>query len=257
MVAIINGEVSSLLAGASQTEAQWSYLWKTLLVSLAGLLVTTIVYAAAQRAVLRPREGGPGFLRLGMDEVRLFFLSLLYLVVFIVGVIVISFVFAIFMGGASTDASTTGAIVVLVVGAVLAAYFGTKLSLTFPLTIIREGYAVGEGWALTNGRFWTLFGAYFILFLIMLGTGIAIILATQQDYLQAVFQYGVNSDEAVRASLREYELLNAGEVDVQLVLHWVLSSIQGGIGFALCGGAVATAAQELTADEDGLSETFS
>ena len=47
------------------------------------------------------------------------------------------------------------------------AWFYVKLSLSFPLTLLRRRFVIGEAWTLTKGRFWTLFGAYFMIFVIM------------------------------------------------------------------------------------------
>ena len=56
--------------------------------------------------------------------------------------------------------------------------------------------------------------------------------------------------------MREYQVLMMGEIDVNMILKWVLGAAASGLTVALIGGAVATATQELTADEQGLSDTF-
>jgi hypothetical protein len=257
MTEIIKGQMEALYAGASEATVQLGIYWRSLLVSLAGIVVTSVLYAAAQRAVLRPREGGPGFLRLGMDEVRTFLLTIFYLIIFVIATIVLGFIVALFMGGAGPQAVGSAALIVLVLIAVMLAYFGTKLSLTYPVTIIRESFAIGEGWSLTDGRFWTLFGAYLILFLILLCLTIASLMVTDWDYLSAFLEYGINSPQVQQAALREYQQLMMGEIDTRLILTWGLTAVQGGISLTLGAGAVATAAKELTADEDGLTETFS
>jgi uncharacterized integral membrane protein len=144
---------------------------------------------------------------------------------------------------------------VLVCGA--GAWFATKVSLSFPLTLKERAFAIGEGWSLSRGRFWTLFGAYLIIFLILLVLGIANLAVTQPEYLSAVFQHGFRSFEAQLASAAPYQKLMVGEIDAQIIIGWLLTAVQGAIGYALLGGAAATAVQQLTADEAGLSETFS
>jgi hypothetical protein len=49
----------------------------------------------------------------------------------------------------------------------------------------------------------------------------------------------------------------SGTIDAQIIIGWVLTALQGTVGYALGGGAAATAVQQLTADQPGLSETFS
>jgi len=206
--------------------------------------------------VLRPREGGPGFLRLGMDEVRLSLLALLYLLVAIIVIVIMMVILSLFVGGAGSAGVNAGVAIGAIVGIVAGAYFGTKLSLTFPTTLIREKYAIGEGWSLTNGHFWTLFAAFLIIVLILIGLALAIGLATQQEAIVAIFSGGSYEAQVQAAELREYTLLSSGGIDGSIILQWIVTGIQGGLSVALMGGAAATAAQQLIADEDGLTETF-
>lgn len=57
--------------------------------------------------------------------------------------------------------------------------------------------------------------------------------------------------------LSEFERLAYGGIDARMVIGWVLSAAVGTIGLTLWAGAAATAARELSGDEDGLAETFS
>jgi hypothetical protein len=57
--------------------------------------------------------------------------------------------------------------------------------------------------------------------------------------------------------LLQFQRLAAGTIDAPIIIGWVLTAVQSAIGVALLGGAAATAVQQLTADEEGLSETFS
>jgi hypothetical protein len=253
VAAILQGNIEALMSGASEASVQMSYLTQSTLVGLAGLVVSTIIYAAVMRAVLRPTEGGPGWLKLGMDEVRLFLLLLLYLLIFVIGLVLIGLLLAVMLGPAG---AANLPVVLSLIAIVAGAYFGTKLSLTFPLTLKTKRFAVDDGWRLTKGRFWTLFAAFLIIFVGLFAVGVVIMFATQPDYISAISQYGFGP-EAEAASLRHFELLMAGTIDTQIVINWVLTAIQGAVGYALLGGAAATAVQQLTADEEGLSETFS
>ena len=254
MMAIVQGNIDALMSGESVQSIQASTTVKSLLVSLAGLVVSTILNAAVQRAILRPDEGGPGWLRLGMDEVRLFLLVILYLIIFLVGFLVAGLIVGLFVAGAGAGAV---ALVLVVLACIAGAYFGTRVSLSFPLTLKEQAFRIGEGWSLTRGRFWTLLGTYLIIFVILLVLGVVNLAVTQPEYLSAVFRYGFGSPEAQQASVDQYFRLTTGEIDAQLVIGWVLTGVQGAIGYALFSGAAATAVQQLTADEAGLSETFS
>lgn len=258
-VAIMDGQVEALAAGtASETSVAWSILGQFMLVNLVTLMVAMVVYAATQRAVLRPEEGGLASLRLGMDEVRLFLLALLYVVLFYVALFVMGIVFAMIVGGFAPRGNVTTAVVLFVIlSAIPCAFFYVKLSLSFPLTLMRGRFVIGEAWNLSTGRFWTLFGAYLIIFVIIIALSLGVGLVTQHEYFAAIFQGGVNSKRAQQAALREYMQLRSEGVDATIVLQWVASAVLGALGVALWGGAAATAAYELTVDREGLARTFS
>jgi hypothetical protein len=123
---------------------------------------------------------------------------------------------------------------------------------------MRRRFAIGEGWGLTNSHFWTLFAAYLIICLILIGLALALGLATQQVAVVALFNGLGTYEERMQAEvLREYYLLSAGGLDGPMIVQWVVGGIQGALGVALIGGVAATAANELTADAEGLSDTFS
>lgn len=254
MTAIMNGGMSSALSGEPTESIQLTIALQSILLGLGGLVVTIILYAAVHRAILRPDEGGPGWLRLGMDEVRYGALFLLCGIIFVVAAVVVGLFLAAFFSGAGPSVAKLAIYILL---GIAAALFGTKLSLIFPLTLQRQAFAIGDGTALTRGRFWTLFATYFIIFVIMLVIGIANMAVTEPEYLSAIFQHGFGSFEEEQASVLQYQKLMAGTVDAQVVIGWVLTAVEGAISCALLGGAAATAVQQLTSDEPGLAETFS
>ena len=257
MASLVQGLFEALSNGESVETAQLSFALQTLLAGFVVSIVSTIVYAAVQRAIIHPDEGGPAWLKLGMDELRFFLLILLFSVIFGVGFLIATFFLALFFAGAGAGGQQAMQLVIMALAFVACSYFATKLSLSFPLTLKEKRFAIGEGWALSNGRFWTLYAAYFIVFLILLAVGIVSSLVTDPDYMSAVLQHGFASPEADAASLLQFQRLAAGTVDAPIIIGWVLSALQGAIGAALLGGAAATAVQQLTTDEKGLSDTFS
>lgn len=254
MAALLRGTMDAVVSGTSPESAQLSYAMQALLVGIVGLIVSAILYTAAMRAVLRPAEGGPGWLGLGMDEVRQFLLILLYVVIFSVVTAVLGAILVAIAGAAAEGTLVT---VLTVFGLLVAFALGVKLSLTFPLTLKRRAFAVGDGWRLTNGHFWTLFGAFFIISLIVIALGALTMVVTEPDYIAAIMEHGFLSPEAEQASLAQYERLMLGTIDAPIIITWVLTAIQGAITYALAGGAAATAVQQLDGAEEGLSETFS
>ena len=77
-------------------------------------------------------------------------------------------------------------------------YAEVRLSLAFPLTFMRRSFVIGEAWRLTRGRFWTLFGAYFIIGLVyMVLAGILFCFAFGPFFSEVA--QGPNSPEAIRS----------------------------------------------------------
>jgi hypothetical protein len=254
---LVQGLFDALLSGESVQSVQLSFAMQSLLVAVAIGVVSTILYAAVQRAILRPTEGGPGWLKLGMDEIRFLLIVVLYSIIFAVALIIAGVILGLFFAGSGESGMQIMQILIIILGFIACSYFGTKLSLSFPLTLKEGTFSIGEGWSLSNGRFWTLYGAYFIILLILMAVGIASSVVTEPEYLSAVFQHGFSSPEADQASLLQFQKVAAGTIDAPVIIGWVLTALQGAIGVALLGGAAATAVQELTADEAGLGDTFS
>jgi hypothetical protein len=123
MVAITDVQIAAMMAGDSETAAVAATLPHTMLLGVVTLMVTMVICAAVLRAALRPAEGGPGALRLGMDEVRLFLLALLYIVLFTIVLFVIGFILVLLMTPAGPEAAVlAGGVLTIALGA----YFYTS-----------------------------------------------------------------------------------------------------------------------------------
>ena len=254
---ILDGQLAAVADGATEADVRGAILLQFMLVGIVSILFTTIVYAAMLRAMLRPEEGGPGFLRIGMDEARLFFLTLLFMIILGIGAFFGMLGFGFAVGGASPESQQIGMIIYFAVLAVAVGYFFTKLSLSLPLTFLQRRFEVGEGWALTKGHFWTLLAAYLILVIIVIAVSLIASLATEQEYFTAIAQGGFTSAEADQVALRDYYLLSSGTIDAMMIVRWVVQAALGAFSLALLSGAAATATQELVADQERLDQTFS
>jgi len=147
--------------------AGMSQMFGLYLLLMIGLLV---LYTAALRAAVRPAESGFAYLRLGMDEVRMVLVALVLSVGFFLLYVLLALVIGV-IGGVVAVAARAAAVPVfvllgLIVFAVLI-FFYVRFSLAFALTMQRGKIMIGESWNLTKGRFWTLFGAYFVVGLIV------------------------------------------------------------------------------------------
>lgn len=149
---------------------------------LLSLLIYPVVYAAMNRAVLRPGEDRFGYLRLGADELRQLGLLLLYVAVAIgayIAVVLVMLVIALIGGlligllGKGAAPVVGGLIAVLMFIGLLcgAAYAAVRLSLASALTFATGRVNLFGSWALTRGQFWPMFGV------LMLSAAISVVVA--------------------------------------------------------------------------------
>lgn len=111
-------------------------------------------------------------LKLGMDEVRVFIVSL-------VGCILVFAIYlgcvlaAVALGGMLTAVTQSPAAMVVVLLGYIAAlvlmiWIGIRLALAGPASVGEGRFVIFESWGMTKGRFWTLFLGYLILCVIVL-----------------------------------------------------------------------------------------
>jgi hypothetical protein len=224
------------------------------------LLVGAVLYTAGMRAVLRPQAGGLGFLRLGMDELRILVLVILFAVVFTAILVAAVMLLTLFTAGVAVS-SESPAMAVLLSIVVFFAVFGlflfllVRLSLAFPLTLHRRQIVIGEAWTLSKGRFWTLFGAGLIVTLIGMMLSVFISAFAAGSYFMDLMAAG--GDPEATARLAEEQMQNAATLSPALLLQSAASSVMGAIWIALSAGSAATAARLLLADEfDDAEEVF-
>ncbi len=240
-------------AAVGDPSAMISAMVPIYLISFIMLLVGLVLYAAAMRAVLRPDANSAGFLRLGMDELRLLGLLILF---FIVGFMLV-FVFSILAGligvGAAAGSQSSGvafvafSLVPLAVFIVML-FLTIRLSLAFPLTLHRGKLAIGEAWKLSRGRFWTLFGAALVVTLLVTILNMAVSLMTMGGYMFDIFAAVGDPNAASRVA--EAQARTFGKFSPMMILYSLGSAITAGLWVTLAGGSIATAAKLLIADAD-------
>lgn len=229
-----------------------------MLMDLGMLILFIVLFTATQRAVLRPEQSSFAYMRLGVDELKMFALAFVMLIAFYIGMLVLMLVTFLVAGALTLAAGPAGAVVsaAFVICVMVAAmfWFQVRVSLMFPMTMMTGNIAIGEGWRLSRGHFWTLLGGYLVITLIIVALWIGVIAVTMGPYFQALMRAGsdpVAMQQAMQAQMAQYASLTP-----QSILAMVLMSVMGGLGLALYGGAIATAAKELTIDREGMAATF-
>jgi hypothetical protein len=240
-------------AAAADPSAVIGVMIPVYLISFVMGLVGIILYAAAMRAVLRPDAGGLAYLRLGMDELRLLGLLILFSIigfVLMVGFMILLGLLGV--GAAMGSQSSGGTVIVMIVGMIamftVMLYFIVRFSLAFPLTLHRGRITLGEAWRLSRGRFWTLFGAAVVITVLVSVLNMAVSLVTMGSYMFDVMAAAGNPEAAARAM--ESQTRSFGQLGPMMILSSLGGAIVAGLWVALSGGSIATAAKLLLADEN-------
>ncbi|RZJ46565.1 MAG: hypothetical protein EON87_04190 [Brevundimonas sp.] len=126
-----------------------------------AIVIGAMLNAAVARAVIRPAESAFGYLRLSMDEVRVFVVSLLLGILITVASMAIFMVIGILAGAASATGQTWLWLVIVLAalgGMAAIVWLMVRLCLAIPITLAERRMAVFASWGLTKGHFWSLFG---------------------------------------------------------------------------------------------------
>jgi len=223
------------------------------LVILLALVFSAVMACAVYRVVLRPDERSFGGLRLGMDELRMMGLFLILIVAGIFLGLVVGLLLMLVFGGAIAATGGGGGTVLLIgilyFAMILACiYVGVRLSLIFPMTFVRKRIAIDEGWALTRGRFWTLFLVFLVVFVLMIILYLTAVAPFSGPFLGEMIQAMKNPEAMQSAQAQEAASLAAQPLTTMILLT-VLGAIVQAIGHALNGGAAATAVREFLRDD--------
>lgn len=126
-----------------------------------SLAAGAVVYAAVSRAVLRPEESRFGYLRFGLDEVRVLVVTVaLGLMFMALGGVTFTLVGIVGGLAASLEAPWLWLVAVLLGLAALGGliWLGVRLCLAVPITVGERRIAILDSFRLTRGRFWPLLG---------------------------------------------------------------------------------------------------
>jgi hypothetical protein len=172
MFALAGGSFVALMAAATDlqgvtnpTPADLEPLWAAY-AGMAWILPLSLVfgavmYAAALRVVLRPEEKAFGYLRLGMDEVRVFVVTLVLTILAGIAAAVVFGLAGVLGALAAAAAGDAGGLIAFVVVLAAVAFFiwlAVRFSLALPITVAEKKFAIFDSWNVTKGRVWGLIG---------------------------------------------------------------------------------------------------
>lgn len=229
------------------------------LLELVALVVMVVVMTAVQRAVLQPERSAFAYMRLGMDELRMFALAVILFVVYyilmLIAMLVLALVASLIGVAAGMGAAATVGIVMLLGVLALTLVFEVRFALAFPLTLMRGKIIIGDAWRITRGRFWTLLGAFLLLTLILIAVVVAAALVSNGGYFADMIRSRFSPAGAAAAQQamlsRQFSAVNG-----TVVFGWIVNAFAGTLALVLFGGGVATAARELTGNTEEIAETF-
>jgi hypothetical protein len=131
------------------------------LINFGGMIVGSVIYCAIARAVLFPERRAWAYMRLGLPEIFLFLLLFGATIAMFVGVFVTIFPIGLLaaLGFAAHAPFVGGAVIFFGVIAVVAVvlWLFTRFSLLGAMMVQDGKFHFGDAWALTRGRFWSLF----------------------------------------------------------------------------------------------------
>ncbi|GAA4768063.1 hypothetical protein GCM10023219_12420 [Stakelama sediminis] len=226
---------------------------------LMQLIVMLVLSAAIYRAVLRPQESAAGYLRLGMDELRLLGLSILFGIAWVILLVGISIVIALVAGvgavgmGLGSNGSAGPGVLAIVLSIVLGlgslvlmAFLGVRFALAFPLTVYRRRIMIGEAWRLSRGNFWAMLAAFIVVFIINIVVMVLVNAIGGAGYMASLLRGMSNPEQLSAASQARMEMLS--HFSFFMILTWILSAVAGLLWLVLNCCGLANAARQLLGD---------
>jgi hypothetical protein len=220
-----------------------------------GLAFQCMMAAAVYRVIFRHEDTRFGYLRLGIDELRLMGLTLVY-----VGM-AIGLLFLLTLGSAllAAAASLAGQAPALFVGACaelfslgFIVYVAVRLSLAPVATFAERRLTVMESWTLTRGQFWRLFLTYALALCCVVVIGfLALILFAALAGIVVLLTGGQLSD--VGAIFKPDETSIAAYLNPGAVAYMVVGSIFSTLYYAVIAAPGAVAYRHLHPRELGVS----
>jgi hypothetical protein len=148
------------------------------IIRLLSAVVKTVACAAVFRAVLEPKNSAFAYLRFGMQEVWIFLVTLVEMILIGIGMVAAIIVSALIVGGLAIGVShPAGVIAGVCLGlAILVGlcWVALRLSMATPMSFDERQFRLFESWKLTRGHAWSLL--LLVLLLIVIAIGFDIVL---------------------------------------------------------------------------------
>ncbi|HEX8900292.1 hypothetical protein [Vitreimonas sp.] len=140
------------------------------LVFLFAFFVLTAAFEAACLRWLIRGESGGGFLglQLGADTWRVYGVYWVWLIAFVIGTIVFALLLALLTGalGAVLGADSPFMLIPLLIAFIVPIYISVRLAPAAATSVAERKFAFFDAWKVSRERFWALFGAFLLLWLI-------------------------------------------------------------------------------------------
>lgn len=223
-------QVMNIMAGLGAIMAQVAWLLPISMV--AGAMLA----AAVARGVLKPSGDVFGYLRLGMDELRVL------VVTFVLGLVMSLFAFVAAMAfailiGVVKDAGGGGPAAIIgllgfgvVVG--LFVWLSVRLSLAVPITVAEKRFAFFDSFSLTKGRFWSLLGMAVLAFvMVLLVQLLSSIVSMPIAFASGVQSWSFGSGQDSEAVIAALDVSNPWVI-AHAVVEAIVSALTVGILYA-------------------------
>nr|WP_315384159.1 hypothetical protein [uncultured Sphingomonas sp.] len=224
-----------------------------------GLVLTlvAVLITAATRATLHPYKRGACYLRLGANELRVFALLVLLTIATMVATFLLTLANGFLLGllGWLVPAAATGWIGVALLLAEMAGliFVQVRLSIALPLTYLYETITVDEAWAQSRGHFWSIFGAFAALAILLALAGLALLAAFFLPILGTLVQTGANPQAVMEMVLMLVLAAKNLPAAAQVLLVSGMLALVA-LGFVLMTATLASAARTMLGLQDGQIE---
>jgi len=215
------------------------------------IFVSTLLLSAVLRALLRPVEGGPAFIRLGAQELKLavvvvvvgILTTLAWGVVFVIGLIATAI-----LGGATRSGPIAGVVggISLLLATATGLFFNIKFILAPPQTAHDKAIRIFESWTLTKGYFGKLLASMLLTLLVIVLAGGGLILL---GILFAISQNEVHDPMQVMMYVTQPGFTMESMLSPARLVSTFAASLAWIIAMAFGLGLAASAYQQITGAE--------